>query len=347
MDDFDVQTNPQSRLLIISGLPRSGTTWLGKIFDSHPDTLYRHEPDTFPRLDAMPRCPPVADAEKYQAFIQDFIAELPRMDSARVAAKMPLFAKSWQPGWRHNLFRCAALAAKFASRAHLEIPVLGARAHRVHPAPVPVWKSIESLGRFGLLMHALPEARGIHLIRHPCGQISSLLRGLNQQAFQDNTSPSEYYRLFQALVETPQARRRGLSLQELWDLTPEERLAWHWVLTNEKAAEDTANLNRARLVRYEDVCEDPVKTTHRLFQFSGLAWNEQTAAFLHASTNAENGAYYSVFKTPAHSAGRWRHELDAVTIERILGVVSQSALADLYLPVEKSRPAAMINPIIK
>jgi hypothetical protein len=33
--------------ILVFGLPRSGTTWLGKIFDSHPETLYRHEPDSW------------------------------------------------------------------------------------------------------------------------------------------------------------------------------------------------------------------------------------------------------------------------------------------------------------
>jgi hypothetical protein len=28
----------------IHGVPRSGTSWLGQIFDSHPDTAYRHQP---------------------------------------------------------------------------------------------------------------------------------------------------------------------------------------------------------------------------------------------------------------------------------------------------------------
>src|SRR5690349_19178518 len=32
-------------ITFILGAPRSGTTWLGKIFDSHPSVLYRHEPD--------------------------------------------------------------------------------------------------------------------------------------------------------------------------------------------------------------------------------------------------------------------------------------------------------------
>src|SRR4051812_19968507 len=33
-------------ITLILGAPRSGTSWLGKIFDSHPDVVYRHEPDS-------------------------------------------------------------------------------------------------------------------------------------------------------------------------------------------------------------------------------------------------------------------------------------------------------------
>ena len=40
--------------ILILGAPRSGTTWLAKIIDSHPDVLYRHEPD---KLAAEPVAP--------------------------------------------------------------------------------------------------------------------------------------------------------------------------------------------------------------------------------------------------------------------------------------------------
>ena len=84
------------RTILLFGMPRSGTTWLGKVFDSHPRTLYRHEPDSFGTLDAMPLFPELADAGQYQALIRDFVAALPATRSARVTGKLPLFPKDYQ-----------------------------------------------------------------------------------------------------------------------------------------------------------------------------------------------------------------------------------------------------------
>ena len=51
-----------NRVTLVFGLPRSGTTWLGKIFDSHPMTLYRHEPDSVERISGVPLLPDAPDA---------------------------------------------------------------------------------------------------------------------------------------------------------------------------------------------------------------------------------------------------------------------------------------------
>lgn len=41
-------------MILILGSPRSGTTWLAAIFDSHEDILYRHEPDIVVRQPLLP-----------------------------------------------------------------------------------------------------------------------------------------------------------------------------------------------------------------------------------------------------------------------------------------------------
>jgi hypothetical protein len=316
--------------ILLFGLPRSGTTWLGKIFDSHPDTVYRHEPDRYPRLEAIPRCPGAAEVNRYKLDLQAFVANLPRLNSAVVTGKLPLFPKSYYSPLRHRVLQLGAVAAKFGRSLHPDFPIVGARADRVRPAPILVWKSIESLGRFGLIMRSLDNARGVHLIRHPCGQINSVLRGEGQAAFSDKTPSSEYYGVFEALLKTPQATTRRLTLDALRRLTPEERLAWNWVLVNERAVAGAEGLGRARLIRYEDLCRAPLDSTRQLFQFTGLDWNEQTDNFVRQSTGSDKAAYYSVFKNPIHSAERWREELSAEAIERITAVVANSHLAQLY-----------------
>ncbi|HET7306564.1 MAG TPA: sulfotransferase [Gammaproteobacteria bacterium] len=317
-------------ILLIFGLPRSGTTWLGKIFDSHPETLYRHEPDNYPRLEALPGFPSPAEAPEHADFIRRFVAELPRRNDALVAAKLPLFRKAWRGPLQHRFLEAAALAAKIGARANLNVPVFGARADRIKPAPMVVWKSIESLGRLGLLTEALTDARGIHLIRHPCAQISSVLRGERQGAFQDNSPTSEFYDLFRSLLQLPQARRYGLTLDDLRRLRPVERLAWNWVLRNEKAIDDTVQSGRVRVVRYEDLCLDPEPVSRDLFDFAGLSWNSQSAAFVRESVQSDAAAYYSVYKDPRHSVSRWRDELPADSAERILAILARSSLSGLY-----------------
>ena len=42
--------------LLLVGMARSGTSWIGKIFDSQPTTLYKHEPDrSIPDVPMIPR----------------------------------------------------------------------------------------------------------------------------------------------------------------------------------------------------------------------------------------------------------------------------------------------------
>jgi hypothetical protein len=321
----------QNNLIWLVGLPRSGTSWLGKIFDSHPATGYRSEPDNFPKLNGIPLFPDRDDEDRYHDAMTQFVVTLPRLSAYRFAAKPPLFPKSYRSSAHEYSFRAAAFVARVGSRINADFPVLGARADRLRPAPILVWKSINSLGRFGLVLRSAPMAKAIHLVRHPCGHIASVLRGEKQADSGDAAPHSEWYGVFGALLRTPQAQRRGLTLDGLRALAPEQRLAWHWLLVNEKAIEEDGE--RARLLRYEDLCQDPLAIAHDLFEFTGLAWNEQTEEFLNQSTSTNNRKYFSVFKDPAKAASRWREELSPDCVDRIMAVVSQSdRLSKLYPP---------------
>src|SRR5258707_1137372 len=73
-------------VIFVVGAPRSGTTWLAKILDSHPDVIYRHEPDEW-----IP-APNDLDETNIHALVGRWVADR----SLRASTKRPFFPKSWQ-----------------------------------------------------------------------------------------------------------------------------------------------------------------------------------------------------------------------------------------------------------
>ncbi len=315
--------------ILLFGMPRSGTTWVGKIFDSHPSTFYRHEPDSVERLPLPLLSSP--QAEEHCAEIQNALQRYGQMNHPKVCAKLPLFPKRYLSPLGLSAFKAGVYFAKAAGRL---IPIDSVpAAPRWRPAPSGmrlVWKSIESLGRLGLLYRCLSPCHAIHIVRHPCGHVASVLRGEAKGKFVDRTPASEDYGVLQRLLETPQARRLGLDLPSLEAMTPEERLAWRWALFNQKAHDELRDEPGYTLLIYDRLCADPLGETQRLFQHCELDWHAQTEHFLRQSTVNEDSAYYSVFKDPLKSANKWRDDLDADQIRRILDVTAQIDLGEHF-----------------
>ena len=110
---------PFDRPILALGMPRSGTTWLGKILDSHPQTLYRHEPDTWRRLDTVPLFASPARRADLCPVLREFIASLPDMLADRVCGKRPLFPKSYATPLAVRLYAARSLVHKALGRAGL------------------------------------------------------------------------------------------------------------------------------------------------------------------------------------------------------------------------------------
>lgn len=316
--------------ILMFGMPRSGTTWIGKIFDSHPDTLYRHEPDSRQRLTSVPLFPRLQDESLYAGDIRSYVANIPRLRTLKTCGKYPLFAKSYCNKLCVQLTYFGILVARLGERVVRDFPVIGAPTGDDYQDARLVWKSIESLGRLGLILNVITDARGIHLLRHPCGHIASVLRGEARRRFDDTRPSSEDYGLLAQLVETEPARKRGITLDQLRSLEPVERLAWRWVLYNEKAMEDAKTSGRCTAIRYEDVCNAPELAVRQMFEAVGLEWSEQTAGFIGASTEKEKNNYYSIFKNPKQAAQRWKTELETRLIDKIYRVIEDSPVGRFY-----------------
>jgi Sulfotransferase family len=311
-------------------MPRSGTTWLGKIFDSHPETVYRHEPDSWRRLDSIPLFPAPESADHYSTNVRSFLAELTAIRADRVCGKRPLFPKSYASRFGVTLFSGRSLLHKALDRVglHAEPPV--------PPLPRPglpyrlVWKSIESLGRTGVILAALPEAKFVQIVRHPCGYVASVLRGESEKRFGHNQAAGDFD-LYRMACDTPQARVHALTESRFRAMEPAERLAWRWVIYNEKAAAESASMPNAKVVIYEELCARPLQVARALFEFCELSWDAQSEQFLKESTSDAKSDYYSVFKDPLESAWRWQSQLDTSTVQKVMAIVAQSPFARPYI----------------
>jgi hypothetical protein len=75
--------------IFVFGVLRSGMSWLAKIFDSHPDVVYRHESDLDFRNTSIPFCP--EENVPYLEETREYIAQLMWLNAVKFGASSPHF----------------------------------------------------------------------------------------------------------------------------------------------------------------------------------------------------------------------------------------------------------------
>ncbi len=152
-----------------------------------------------------------------------------------------------------------------------------------------------------------------------------MLRGVRAGKFEDRIP-------ILTLAETPQARRRGLTMEKLRDLPFVAQLAWSWVIENEMALEALdAEAVQKMIVRYFDLAVDPEGMARRMLAFCGLEVEEQVIDFIRESSRADGTeGYYELRRVPRDAAQRWRKDLSPDEIDTIMQIVGQSRPGRLF-----------------
>lgn len=309
-------------MVLILGSGRSGTTWLGKLFDSHPDVLYLHEPDAGPWRGDLPEFP---GAEEIADLVPETRTHLHRIRSNRapsVVGVPPHFPKSFRGDFQYGAYRTVLFGAKAAVRLSgrrwhgPQVPLFVSGNHQ----PVPVIKSVSAICRAPLYLAADEDVKIIHVIRHVNGRLASLKRGIAAGIMNPDPQLDELFAL-------PEAGLYPFTKEEMTSRPLLEQLAWSWMVQNDKLVTDTKGNDRLRIVIYEELCRAPADMLKSLFAFAGLKESEQAAGFLAGLEAApkEGGSYHGVaLQSPLASVDRWRQDLTESEQTAIHHIVSHA-----------------------
>ena len=325
----DSKMAPRDPVFIVGGA-RSGTTFLAKLFDSHPDVLYRHEPDSVLVNTQIPFVPRTDEFEQFAAPARRYLETLCHVSATKVSGQAPFFEKSYRSGLQRKCFLANLYLTKAAERLCGPLrrnPLSVAEfINGTDERVLCVMKSVDSPWRTPLFAKAMPNLRVVHIVRHPCAVVNSRLRGIENRLMGSST----YLR---PPFEAGMAEGYPFMFEELEAASFEEKTAFLWMLCNQWIHDELESLGRYSMVVYEDLCRDLEATTRRLFEGVGLAWSLQTQKFiddLEASDRRDAG-YFSVLRPPLTSLTKWREQLSGEQIARIERMVSHSEIGRRFL----------------
>lgn len=312
-------------------MPRSGTTWLGKIFDSHPDVIYRHEPDSVIKTDAFSYLVSEQDVAMHLKTAHDYLYALTCVNNIKVSGVLPNFPKNFHSPTTSAFRKKIIYGLKISERLPLlrqviqTIPIPDCIPVSLTKKPTTVIKSVISMGRAKLFSESLNDGHIIMIIRHPCGYVASQFRGKRLGKLEEGQLP------LKVMASTDQAKQWGLSRENLKRMSKVEQLTWHWNIFNDKALLETRSNANFHLLRYEDLCIDTLYFSKQLFASCQLEWSSQTEEYIAISTQASSSnSYFGLQRNSAQDVEKWRNELDSATIEIIHNIAMQSESGQLY-----------------
>ena len=319
-------------LILINGLGRSGTSWVHKTFDQHPNVFASFEPESLVEHALKKRLRDEDD----DAAARDYVDALFSCRGLRAMRKRPILKKPYRSGPAHVLRLSYIYAMSLLGK------VLPFAERRILAWPVPelanldgvtrVVKSVSQQYELARLVRVAPDMKVIYLVRHPCGQVYSHMRGLLSGKMFENYLPprSDMQRLFDF-------DRPAKDLVEA-DFDQLEINAYRWAVYNDVNYRAMVDLPNARLVTYEHLCADPRGVFRDIFEWAGLDFHERCARFIDLSLTKGGDAhiqdYHALVRNPMAAANKWREDMDPSDADRVKVICRRSAAAALFDDLE-------------
>jgi hypothetical protein len=116
------------------------------------------------------------------------------------------------------------------------------------------------------------------------------------------------------------------------DFSELEIKAYRWAVYTDVVVRAVEALPNARVVLYEDICEDPLAAFKDMFAWAGISWHQNCADFIEQSLQAgdDSSAYHGLIRNPKIAAQKWRQDMSAQDQRKVLQICQKSAAASLY-----------------
>ena len=295
-----VELSRRNRVIMVSGCPRSGTTWVGRVLATAPDTAYVLEPFNLVRAD-MFQLPLThwyqrvegADADEIEGRFNDiFAGKVTAPSDVRWVDYVchPLTAARQSFAWHRDRWK-----ARHAQRFIVKDPIALLSAEWFHDAF---------------------DATPILTVRHPAAVVSSImLKGWKpdyRDLFQQESVVGDFF-ANDPIVDEPESYHPANVLEnacQLWRLLHKVILAYRvrhpdWVV-----------------VRHEDLSARPTTAFAELFSQLDVPYNQSTQDYVVRSTTGNHAPHASIPTNDVQRDSRravtvWKERLSADEIARI------------------------------
>lgn len=293
--------------MILVGVARSGTSWLGHALGRARDVRFYYEPDN---VDADP----LADAGAGRRGFGPYPVIEHDQDAGQFAPLWDLVFSGRMPfalGERRRLRPAARIALRLprSVRDPLARGAAAISARMPARSETVVVKTIYATFSLEWLV-ARYHPRVIAMQRNPLNVVSSW-RELRIPLFDLATRPAIRTRYVEPLgIDAPGANASDVA-----------RIAWHVGLLTHVIAQAVDQHPEWCFVTHEDLCQDPATTIRAVCEQVGLTWSDDVNRFLQESNRPGEGL--APVRVATQEPTRWRERLSVAEIAEIEAVLQR------------------------